>query len=150
MKIHSILVKAALFAVVAGLSVNVVTTANAFSRSQKRLYGNAIAPGSYRASHYMDPERKLGRGIQNATFGLFEFQENVIATDQESGPASAVTYGVVRGFGRSIGRTLLGVWEVITFPLPNRRSFGYDPLTEPEFKLHDWHNETVPMFDTDE
>ena len=47
------------------------------------------------------------------------------------GPDAGYTTGVVRGFDRTLARTGLGVWEIVTFPLPNHTdAYGanYGPL----------------------
>ncbi len=66
------------------------------------------------------PERKLGRGINNLTefARLGEMRRSIEQTYLWEGPNSAYTTGVIRGFDRSVVRTALGVYEVLTFPIP--------------------------------
>ncbi|NQU11000.1 exosortase system-associated protein, TIGR04073 family, partial [bacterium] len=47
---------------------------------------------------------------------------------------AGLTYGVPKGFVRWVGRELVGVWEIVTFPLPLPK--GYQPVMQPE-----WPNE---------
>src|SRR6185436_2566007 len=79
------------------------------------------------------PERKLGRGMMNATeFGrLGELRRSIEQTYLWEGPESSYTIGVLRGLNRSIARTALGAFEIVTFPLP-----PYDPLFTPERRLY--------------
>jgi putative exosortase-associated protein (TIGR04073 family) len=78
-----------------------------------------LAAGALVLAGCAGPERKLGRGLSNLT----EFAkggEMARAVEQTSlweGPEKATT-GVVRGFNRSVARTLLGAFEVVTFPIP--------------------------------
>ena len=47
------------------------------------------------------------------------------------GPEAAYTVGMLRGINRSVARTVLGAYEVVTFPLP-----PYDPLFTPKRRLY--------------
>ncbi len=66
------------------------------------------------------PEEKLGRGISNTAevVRLGQLRSSVEQTTVWDGPAAGVTTGVVQGFDKSVQRTLLGVYEVVTFPFP--------------------------------
>ena len=59
----------------------------------------------------------MGRSVEQTT--LFD------------APDAGYSTGVVRGFDRTIARTGLGLWEVVTFPFPNQQdAYGssYAPL----------------------
>jgi putative exosortase-associated protein (TIGR04073 family) len=66
------------------------------------------------------PEAKLGRGMSNfaevARGG--EWRRSVEQTAVFESPDAGYTVGFVRGFDRSMARTGLGIYEVITFPFP--------------------------------
>jgi hypothetical protein len=47
------------------------------------------------------------------------------------GPDAAYTTGFIRGFNRSVARTAIGLYEVITFPAP-----PYGPLLAPTYDLY--------------
>src|SRR5437016_1474198 len=66
------------------------------------------------------PERKLGRGINNMTeFARGgEMRRSIEQTAIWEGPEAAYTSGFFRGLNRSITRTAIGVYEVVTAPLP--------------------------------
>ncbi len=71
------------------------------------------------------PEQKLGRGLSN-TFEIVRLGEMRHSIEQAeifdpSGPS--FTTGLVTGFDRSIARTGIGLYEVVTFPIPS-----YDPV----------------------
>ena len=74
-------------------------------------------------------ERKLGRGMNNATeiFRLGEMRRSIEQSGLWEGPDSAFSTGVVRGVGRSMARTAIGLSEVLTAPFP-----PYDPYFFPE------------------
>jgi putative exosortase-associated protein (TIGR04073 family) len=75
------------------------------------------------------PERKLGRGVNNLTeiVRLGEVRRSMEQTAIWEGPEVAYTTGFFRGFNRTMARTAVGVYEVITFPFPD-----YDPVFLPE------------------
>lgn len=78
------------------------------------------------------PERKFGRGLTNLTefARLGEVRRSVEQTALWEGPEAAYTTGFIQGINRSIVRTLVGVYEVVTFPLPS-----YDPWLKPGNRL---------------
>src|SRR5580704_10434367 len=66
------------------------------------------------------PEQKLGRGMSNAgeIVRLNEMQRSIEQGGVFYGTDTGITTGVVQGFDRTVARTGLGVYEVLTFPLP--------------------------------
>ena len=81
------------------------------------------------------PVRKLGRGLANATTGLLEIPLSMSAIGKKEGPIAGLFLGLILGTGTAVARTLVGVAETITFPIPFA-GVGYGPLLEPEFLLH--------------
>lgn len=83
------------------------------------------------------PLRKLARGSANTVTGWLELPIQMARTTELEGSLSGLSIGLVRGVGFGVGRTLLGGYEVITFPLRNYpREGGRDPygaLIEPAF-----------------
>ncbi|MBN2505810.1 MAG: exosortase system-associated protein, TIGR04073 family [Verrucomicrobia bacterium] len=79
------------------------------------------------------PERKLGRGINNATelARLGEMRRSIEQTALWDGPTSAFTTGLIRGFNRSMARTALGLYDIVTFPFP-----PYQPRLTPEYRVY--------------
>lgn len=80
------------------------------------------------------PEQKLGRGMSN----LVEFarmgemrrameQAAIFDTEGLSGSAT----GVIHGIDRSFARTGVGLYEVLTFPIPNNLRGEYSPVFFP-------------------
>ncbi|HON09091.1 MAG TPA: exosortase system-associated protein, TIGR04073 family [Verrucomicrobiota bacterium] len=67
------------------------------------------------------PEKKLGRGITNVTefARMGEIRRSVEQTALWEGTDSAYTTGFIRGFNRSVARTLIGAYEIVTFPFPS-------------------------------
>lgn len=74
-------------------------------------------------------ERKFGRGLSNTleVVRLGEMRRSMEQTALMDGPDAAYATGFVRGLNRTIARTGLGVYEMVTFPIPTP-GHGYDPL----------------------
>lgn len=74
------------------------------------------------------PEKKLGRGINNLTefARLGEINRSVEQTALWDGAPTAYTTGFIKGINRSLVRTGVGLYEVVTFPIPS-----YDPVLRP-------------------
>ena len=64
------------------------------------------------------PEEKLGRGLDN-TFEVVRWGDLRQSTEQSEIFGNGWTTGVISGFDRSITRTGLGIYEVVTFPIPS-------------------------------
>ena len=66
------------------------------------------------------PEEKLGRGVRNTCeiVRLGGLRTSMEQTAVWNSPSEAVTTGVVKGLDLSLARTGLGVYEVVTFPIP--------------------------------
>lgn len=79
------------------------------------------------------PEQKLGRGLRNMTELARggEIRRSMEQTALWEGPSRAYTTGFLRGFNRSMARTFIGMYEVVTFPFPS-----YDPLLTPKARLN--------------
>lgn len=95
-----------------------------------------------------DPIRKLGRGIVNVAFGALEVPMKIYDVNQEEGGLAACSYGVFKGLGYFIARELIGVTEIVTFPMPlpgavdepRDTGWGYGPLMEPEWVVGPDHD----------
>ena len=96
------------------------------------------------------PERKLGRGMLNATefVRLGEIRRSMEQTAIWEGTDKTYTTGFIRGFNRSLARTAVGFYEIVTFPIPK-----YDPHFLPEYPVYpDSYKPNLiadPMFGTD-
>lgn len=82
------------------------------------------------------PEQKLGRGLNN-TFEIVrggEMRRSMEQTALWHSPDEGYTWGAVRGVRRTFTRTGLGLWEVLTFPIPNHGGGDYGPIATDYFK----------------
>lgn len=79
------------------------------------------------------PENKFGRGINNLTEIVRggEMRRSMEQTALWDGPIHGPTTGFARGLTRTMARTGVGVYEVITFPFP-----PYKPVLYSQGKLY--------------
>lgn len=79
------------------------------------------------------PENKFGRGLANMTEIVRggEMSRSIEQTGLWDGPAAATTTGVARGLTRTMARTGIGIYEVVTFPFP-----PYGPVATPKNRLY--------------
>jgi putative exosortase-associated protein (TIGR04073 family) len=79
------------------------------------------------------PEQKFGRGISNVTefARLGEIRRSMEQTGVWEGTDKAYSTGLMRGINRSLARTAVGAYEIVTFPFPS-----YDPIFLPEFPVY--------------
>ena len=79
------------------------------------------------------PEQKLGRGINNMTELTRggEIRRSVEQTAIWDGTDKAYTTGFIRGFNRTMARTAVGIYEVVSFPFP-----PYDPVFFPSAPVY--------------
>jgi len=98
------------------------------------------------------PEQKLGRGLSNS-YEIVRWGEMRSSVEQNTvfhRPGEGY-YGLIHGFDRSLQRFGLGVYEVVTFPIPSyqpvmTKSFAPDPVFPGSYKPG---HISDPLFDTD-
>ncbi len=77
--------------------------------------------------------RKLGRGVTNAALGWTEILTCIELTGKESGPMAGASYGLLKGLVNSALRTVVGLYETVTFIAPAPEE--YKVILEPEFPM---------------
>ena len=92
--------------------------------------GAAAVAVAFLAAGCAGPEQKLGRGINNVTEFVRggEIRRSMEQTAIWDGTDEAYTTGFIRGFNRSLVRTGVGAFEILTFPIPTPT---YDPVFLP-------------------
>src|SRR2546427_5938207 len=78
-------------------------------------------------------EHKFGRGMNNVTeiARQGEMRRSIEQTAIWEGAEASYTAGVIRGLNRTIVRTAIGAFEIVTFPLP-----PYGPLLASTNRLY--------------
>ena len=79
---------------------------------------------------------KFVTGIANAATGFLELPKNIILTTQEETIVHGMTIGLVSGVMHTVGRTVIGVFDVATFLIPT------PPSIQPAFIWQDFSVET--------
>ncbi len=81
------------------------------------------------------PEKKLGRGMLNVTeiARMGEMRRSMEQTALYENTDTVYTTGLIRGFNRTIVRTVMGAFEVATFPIPTPT---YDAWFTPKSKVY--------------
>lgn len=81
-----------------------------------------------------DAAAKFGRGAANTTLGILEIPGCVKDMTRKHGPWMGYTVGFFKGVGMVPVRTIVGVYEWLTFyaPVPG----NYDRVLVPETPLH--------------
>ena len=75
---------------------------------------------------------KAVRGLANTGLGVVvELPKTVYYDTLEDGPLYGLTVGVLEGLSWGIARTLVGIYEVLTFPFPIPE--GYRPIYTPSY-----------------
>jgi len=71
------------------------------------------------------PEKKLGRGVTNLTefTRMGEIRRSVEQSALYEPNEVAYTSGFFKGFNRSVARTVVGAFEVLTFPVPSYEAY---------------------------
>lgn len=85
---------------------------------------------------------KLFRGIANAATGWLEIPKQITLTQQTMGAGSAYTWGLLKGIGYALARSVTGAFEIATFPFPVPE--GYVPVMHPEYVLSDLPTDPHP------
>lgn len=79
---------------------------------------------------------KLGSALSNIALGWLEVPRTVLATTNQVNLALGLSGGVVKGILQTMGRTLTGVVDLLSFPLPTQ------PIAEPQFVWQNFDVET--------
>lgn len=102
--------------------------------------------GARAEDRYGDTVRlKVGSGFSNILLGLLEVPKNIISTSNQANVLLGITGGTVKGTAHALGRTLAGIVDVVSFPVPS------PPITHPPFVWQNWYTDTTygPFFPTE-
>ena len=96
------------------------------------------------------PLEKLGRGIANVAFCVLELPMQWAEVTENHGAIAGITYGTLKGVYFVLVRGVVGVVEIVTFPIPlpdcpdfpEDGGSGYGPILKPEWIVpigKDWN-----------
>lgn len=90
-------------------------------------------------SYAVNAAQKLGRGLINVATGWVEIPKNIINTTRDSNVGIGLTWGLVKGIGNTLGRTLVGAGELATFFIP----FPETELIQPTYVFENFYRDTT-------
>jgi len=79
-----------------------------------------IAPAAHAESYIEDFSNKVSQGLANIAFGFIEIPKNVINISNDHTIFVGMTWGLIRGAVHGVSRSLVGVAELATSPIPTR------------------------------
>ena len=82
------------------------------------------------------PLKKLGRGFANILTCPVEIFYRASESSKDDGPVAGLTWGFIDGMWRMLTRGVVGIYEVVTFPIPLPANYG-PIIDDPEFFLQD-------------
>ena len=85
---------------------------------------------------------KLFRGIANAATGWLEIPKQISLEWQSGGAGRGATVGFAKGIGWAVARSVIGAYEIVTFPVPVPQ--GYRHIMDPEYVLSDMESGAGP------
>ena len=78
------------------------------------------------------PQRKIQRGFLNVVLSPFEISNELSKEVRNDTLPPSWVAGLGRGAIYAVGRALVGVYEIVTFPIPYPAH--YKPVLQPEFE----------------
>jgi len=79
---------------------------------------------------------KLGIGLMNAATGIIEIPKSMAVESSKEGIGMGLSVGLIKGMTNMVGRSFLGMLDVVSFPLPTK------PLVTPPVIFQDFSEET--------
>lgn len=99
----------------------------------------SIAPAAYA----QDPGSKLLRGVVNTVSGFLELPFTIYKVSKAEGYPTGLTLGLGKGLVNSVYRTVVGLYEVVTFPIP--APAGYESILTPDTLLETLETDNPSM-----
>jgi putative exosortase-associated protein (TIGR04073 family) len=80
---------------------------------------------------------KFGIGIINTTTGIIEIPKSMMVESAKEGIGMGMSLGFVNGMTNMLGRTIVGMVDVVSFPIPTK------PMITPAVVFQDFDQETT-------
>lgn len=80
---------------------------------------------------------KLGIGLINVTTGMVEIPKSIMVETEQENIWMGMSAGLAKGVVNAIGRSFLGMIDVVSFPIPTK------PLVTPPVVFQDFSTETT-------
>lgn len=79
---------------------------------------------------------KFGRGMANIVISPAELYAQPMLLSKTLEPSIAIFGGFCKGIAMLIAREAVGIYEIVTFPVPVPK--GYRPIIKPDTTFTDW------------
>lgn len=109
----------ALFALVCVVAAPTMATA-----ADQNSYGTQVAD-------------KFTRGLANTVTGWVEIPKNMVNVSKEQNIAVGLTWGLIKGCLHTVGRTVVGAFDLVTFFIPT------DQFVYPEYVWKPFEKDTT-------
>ena len=80
---------------------------------------------------------KLGIGLINTVTGIIELPKSMMVESAKDGIGMGLSLGFIQGMTNMMGRTLIGMMDVVSFPIPTK------PMITPPVIFQDFGQETT-------
>ncbi|MEI7868523.1 MAG: exosortase system-associated protein, TIGR04073 family [Candidatus Methylumidiphilus sp.] len=80
---------------------------------------------------------KFGIGLINTVTGIVEIPKSMMVVSEQEGIGMGMSLGFVKGMTNMLGRTLTGMVDVVSFPVPTK------PMINPAVVFQDFDKETT-------
>ncbi len=82
-----------------------------------------------------DPIHKAGRGLANLLTGWIELPKELDMGRRQENPLTGIAGGLFKGVTLGLLRTGVGVYEILTFPVPYPKDFvsPYEGMALPDY-----------------
>lgn len=77
------------------------------------------APAAIADDYGSQVSNKFVVGLANAATGWMELPKNIVNTTQQQNIGLGLTVGVLKGVAHTVGRTVVGVFDLATFFIPS-------------------------------
>lgn len=79
---------------------------------------------------------KLTSGFSNLLLGIVEVPKNIINTTNQTNVLFGITGGVMKGTIHALGRSIAGIVDIVSFPVPTK------PITKPGYVWENFYTDT--------
>jgi putative exosortase-associated protein (TIGR04073 family) len=86
-------------------------------------------------AHAQDPVHKLGRGLTNVFTSWIEIPKQLYLGSRRDNAVTGTTAGLFKGLANTVLRAGVGIYDVVTFPIPYPRgeTSAYGQLGLPDY-----------------
>ena len=95
------------------------------------ILGVGVLAASLSTAQAQDAANKFGRGFAGCTMSWLELPGNIYDEGTKNGWVMGATVGFGKGIGMVVVRTLVGVWDMVTFPFPAPDE--YNSILKPDY-----------------